>query len=121
MGTQLNDEAGNAEVPAVVVTGLTTPQDLRTSDARIYAWTFYNPNDEPIFLEFFNSLATNVTLGTTIPVVIVPIPAQKISNLSVALPIKGFGTAISAAAVIAPNGSTVPTVGATGSVVLTTN
>lgn len=114
---QLIDGAGAAEVPAVTVSLVTTPVNIQSSSTHIYGWSLYNPNDGACYVEVFNSVASSVVLGTTTPVLIIPLGAMKSNELSFALPIKRFANS-SVAAVTTPNGTVPCTVGVSGSFIL---
>ena len=68
----------------------------------------YNPNSSEIVLQFFNSLAANVVLGTTAPYAIVPIAGSVTGGWSLSPLAVGFNTAISVAATTTSSGSTAP-------------
>ena len=68
----------------------------------------YNPNASEIVLQFFNSVPTGATLGTTAPYMIVPIAATATGGWVFSPLNVGFSTAISVAATTTSSGSTAP-------------
>lgn len=124
-GVTLTDSSGTSNMPAVTVVNLTTPVDIRNNIVTgLYTWTLLNADKNPCFVEFFDSTAANVVLGTTTPIFIIPI--QDVNNLSLALPVRGYDVNIqnhnlSVAAVTAPNGTSTCKIGVTGSIVITNN
>lgn len=78
----------------------------------------YNPNGSVEYVQLFDVLAAGVTLGTTIPKMVIPIPA----STAIDLPIENsaqvtFFTAISVAATTTATGSTAPSTGITANII----
>lgn len=122
LGVKLEDPTGNTAVPAIVFTNVTTPQDIRQNSAQdLYAVAASNPNGSMCFVELFNSLAADVLLGTTAPVLVIPISQNNVGNFSPVIGIKGFDRFVSIAFVKTPNGTQTCDQESTGVVVLSTN
>ena len=105
--------------PAVTTTGGATPkgfhissnavQAIKGSAGQLYAYFLDNTaNSATTYYQFFNVASGSVTLGTTTPLFVIPVPAGLAANLSMA---EGwvFGTAMSFAATTTYNGSNAPT------------
>lgn len=125
--TQLGDTNFSPIVPVFMFTNLGTPLDVRNNIVQgIYGWNIINETGNSCFVELFDSPAANVVLGTTPPVLIIPITQHNLSNFSIALPIRGYDINIqnhnlSIAAVTAPNGTLTCSTGIVGHVVITNN
>lgn len=75
----------------------------------------YNPNGSVEYIQLFDALIAGVTLGTTVPKMVIPIPAS--TTVSIPVSPVSFFTGISAAATTTPTGSTAPGTGITASIV----
>jgi hypothetical protein len=85
-----------------------TPTSIKTSSGRVYQYTFFNMNNAPVFVHFYDALVANITPGTTVPKMSFALPAG--STLDGYWSIShGFTTAISIAASTAWAGSGAPT------------
>ncbi|MFP5260997.1 MAG: hypothetical protein ACLGJB_03725 [Blastocatellia bacterium] len=86
-----------------------TKTDIGTANTAgsVYGWYFYNPNSSVAYVQFFNTQASGVTLGTTAPVYSLGIPATSAANLMCPLPI-AHSTAICIAITTTRAGSTGP-------------
>jgi hypothetical protein len=73
----------------------------------VYGWYFYNPNASVAYVQFFNTQASGVTLGTTAPVYSLGIPATSGANVVNPLGIP-HSTAICIAITTTRAGSTGP-------------
>lgn len=73
-----------------------TEEDIKTSAGQLYGYYFYNAAASARYLKFYNATAANVTVGTTTPVLTIPVPATTAGHVSFEHGI-AFGTAISAA------------------------
>ena len=61
--------------------GLTsTKASVKDSSGAIHGWTFTNFNVVPVYVKLFDLALASVTVGTTVPVKIIPIPAGSASN-----------------------------------------
>jgi hypothetical protein len=66
---------------------------------------FNNPNSGIAYIQIFNVVSGSVTLGTTTPTYVIPIPASASANVEFTNGI-AHGTAISAAVTTTATGST---------------
>lgn len=83
---------------------VTAAQIVKSSPGNLYAWMVYNPNASACFLDFFNTTAP--TLGTTVPVWTISLPATSAANVAPGqFAFANFSTAISVAAVTATGGA----------------
>jgi hypothetical protein len=73
-----------------------TEEDIKTSAGQLYGYYFYNAAASTRYLKFYNATAANVTVGTTTPVITIPVPATTAGHVSFEQGI-AFSTAISAA------------------------
>jgi hypothetical protein len=73
-----------------------TEEDVKTSAGQIYGWHYSNRSAGERFLKFYNATAANVTVGTTTPVITIPVAAGVASNVEFSHGI-AFSTAICAA------------------------
>lgn len=72
-------------------------EDVKTSAGQVYGWFIYNNAAATTYVKFYNATAANVTVGTTTPVLTLPIPAGSAANMVFPLGI-AFSTAICVAA-----------------------
>ena len=84
-----------------------TAQSVKTSGARLYGYFIQNPDTSAVWVHFYNALIAGVTVGTTIPLWSVWVPASGATDISLTVPIS-FGTAISTASTTTLTGSTAP-------------
>lgn len=73
--------------------------------------TAYNSGASASFLQFFDALEANVTVGTTTPTFVIPLPAAGGYDTSLNLP-EGFRTGIVIACTATATGSGAPAAGA---------
>ncbi len=90
---------------------LATPLAVKTSAGRIYGYHLHNPNTAVSYVHLYNATTANVTVGTTTPAVSLGIPANASLDLSSAVALLPFGTAISVAATTTVGGATAPATG----------
>lgn len=78
-----------------------TEEEVKATAGALYGWYIANLRSSPIYVKFYNATAANVTVGTTTPVMTLPVPANSTNfvaaNMSGAHGI-AFSTAISVAA-----------------------
>lgn len=74
-----------------------TEEDVKTSAGQLYGWYIYNAASSVRYVKLYNATAANVTVGTTTPVMTIPIPATSGANVEFTNGIP-FSTAITAAA-----------------------
>jgi hypothetical protein len=73
-----------------------TEEDVKTSAGQVYGWHYSNRSAGERFLKFYNATAATVTVGTTTPVITIPVAAGVASNVEFSHGI-AFSTAICAA------------------------
>jgi hypothetical protein len=74
-----------------------TEEDVKTSAGQLFGWYLFNAAATTHYVKLYNATAANVTVGTTTPVLTIPVPAGAAANVFVPHGI-AFGTAITAAA-----------------------
>jgi hypothetical protein len=74
-----------------------TEEDVKQTAGQLYGWYMYNAGAAAQYVKFYNATAANVTVGTTTPVLTIPLPAGAAANCVFPLGI-AFGTAICVAA-----------------------
>jgi len=95
-------------------TGLTnTVVSIKASAGQFGGYMFNNPNAATMYIQIFNVASGSVTLGTTVPTYVIPIPAAASANVEFANGI-AHSTAISAAVTTAATNATAPTTALTG-------
>lgn len=77
-----------------------TEEDVKTSAGQVYGWYIFNAVASIRYVKFYNATAANVTVGTTTPVLTLPVPTSSTNGVGFvfnsALGI-AFDTAISVA------------------------
>lgn len=71
-------------------------EEVKGSAGNIYGWYMMNKNAATLFLKFYNDTAANVTVGTTTPVITIPVPTGSAANVAFPNGIS-FSTAITVA------------------------
>lgn len=74
-----------------------TEEEVKGSEGVLYGYYFYNANAALRYLKFYNATAANTTVGTTTPVLTLPLPATSAGHVTFAEGVK-FSTAITVAA-----------------------
>ena len=74
-----------------------TEEDVKTSAGQVFGWYIFNAAASTRYVKFYNATAANVTVGSTTPVLTLPVPAGGAANVFSEIGI-AFGTAISVAA-----------------------
>lgn len=69
---------------------------VKATAGTLYGWYLYNNSSATLYMKLYNATVANVTVGTTTPVMTIPVPAGSAANVSFNGGIT-FGTAISAA------------------------
>jgi len=87
-----------------------TAQAVSSTPARIFGYWITNPNAAVEYIQFYNQLAANVTVGTTIPFMTISIPASSSANLSLPYGIQ-CASALSVAATDSAGGNGAPGTG----------
>ena len=91
--------------------GDNTAQAVKAAPGRIYAMEVSNPNTANAFIQLFDALAANVTVGTTTPKQSYIVPASGAMDKSFADSPLEFGVGITYACTTTATGSTDPTTG----------
>lgn len=93
-----------------------TAQSLKATPGVLYGLNIINGgatlNSAPSYLQLFDDVTGNITVGTSTPNYIIPVPANGYEAIQFPTPLD-FGTAISYALTTTPTGSTDPTNGGT--------
>jgi hypothetical protein len=84
----------------------TTVVSVKSSAGQLGELLCYNPNSSAVYVQIFNVASGSVTLGSTSPVLSIPIAPQSTGGLPLANPGINFSTAISIAATTTATGST---------------
>ena len=84
-----------------------TAQVIKASAGTLQGWYIFNPNVAAQYVQFYNTAAASVTVGTTNPLFMLTIPAGSAANLSLTAGI-AFGTAMSWSATSTAGGNGAP-------------
>lgn len=122
VGTHAVTQSGTWSVTATpsvsaTATGLTafrnaaltnTATTVKAAAGRVHYFDFYNPNAAVVFVNFYNALIANVTVGTTTPVWTIAVPpgVSRSDYLNSSI---SFATGISVSVTAAVTGNTAPT------------
>lgn len=74
-----------------------TEEEVKATAGQVYGWYIYNAASSVRYVKLYNATAANVTVGTTTPVMTIPVPATSGANVEFTNGI-AFSTAITAAA-----------------------
>jgi hypothetical protein len=85
-----------------------TAQVIKGSAGSLCGYYIYNPNTTAQFVQFYNTAAASVTVGTTNPLFMLTIPAGSAANLWMFPSCIAFGTAMSWAATSTAGGNGAP-------------
>lgn len=85
----------------------TTVDQVKGSAGRLGGYVLFNPNGGPAYLQVFNAAAAGVTVGTTAPSVVIPVPGGGCEKTEFACGIE-HTTAISVAATSTATGALPP-------------
>jgi hypothetical protein len=77
-----------------------TEEEVKATAGQLFGWYFYNDGAAEVYVKLYNATTANVTVGTTTPVLTIPVPAGAAANAFSEIGI-AFGTAITAAATTA--------------------
>jgi hypothetical protein len=72
-------------------------EEVKATAGQVFGWYIQNKNAATLFVKFYNATAANVTVGTTTPVMTLPIPTGSAANVMSDIGI-AFSTAITVAA-----------------------
>lgn len=84
-----------------------TAQAVKASAGKLGGWYIYNPNATVAYVIVWNVATGGVTVGTTNPKLVIPIPATSAANLEIVNGVT-FDTAITVAATTTGGGNTAP-------------
>jgi hypothetical protein len=90
-----------------------TAVSVKASAGQLGGYMMYNPNPSAAYVQVFNVASGSVTLGTTTPTYVIPLPGNAAANIEMGNGI-AHGTAISVAATTTPTGSAAPATALTG-------
>lgn len=85
----------------------TTIFAVSTTPANLYAVHFYNGAATVCYIQLFDAATGSVTLGTTVPNDIIPMPTVSANYPTSSIPLRNYATAISAASTTTPTGNTI--------------
>jgi hypothetical protein len=74
-----------------------TEEEVKATAGQVFGWYIFNAAATTHYVKFYNATTANVTVGTTTPVLTIPVPAGSAANVFSEIGI-AFGTAITAAA-----------------------
>lgn len=74
-----------------------TEEEIKATAGQVYGWFIANNASSVRYIKFYNATAAGTTVGTTTPVLTLPIPANSAANVEFEIGI-AFGTAITVAA-----------------------
>lgn len=86
-----------------------TAQAIKASAGQVYGWYIYNPNATAQFVQFYNTAAASVTVGTTSPLFMLTIPATSAANVEFTNGITFSNAGFSCAATSTAGGNGAPT------------
>lgn len=84
---------------------------VKTAEGNLYGFIVENPNGSKAYLQFYDTAAAGVTVGTTTPVLTVFVPANGATDCFPVVPLRHFSTAMTIAATTTAAGGTDPTTG----------
>lgn len=74
-----------------------TEEEIKATAGQVFGWYLYNDGAAEVYVKFYNATAASVVVGTTTPVLTIPVPAGAAANVFGEIGI-AFGTAICIAA-----------------------
>jgi hypothetical protein len=74
-----------------------TEEEVKATAGQVFGWYIFNAAATTHYVKFYNATTANVTVGTTTPVLTIPVPAGSAANVFTDTGI-AFGTAITVAA-----------------------
>lgn len=89
---------------------LAAPQAVKTSAGRLFNYHFANPNNSWVYVHLYNTLTANTTVGTTVPLVSLGVPANSVLDGAWMFSYN-FSTAITIAVTATATGTTAPATG----------
>lgn len=82
-------------------------QAIKATAGVLTGYFIYNPNGAATYIQFYNTVAASVTVGTTVPLFMLTLPSGSAANLSYQSPVT-FSTAMSWAATSTAGGNGAP-------------
>ena len=70
-----------------------TEEDIKASAGKIFGWYLHNAHTATLFVKFYNATAADTTVGTTTPLMTIPLPAGASANVEFGKGLK-FSTAL---------------------------
>lgn len=86
-----------------------TAQVIKASAGQVYGWFIYNPNSSAQYVQFYNTAAASVTVGTTTPLFMITIPPTAAANVEFTNGITFSNAGFSWAATSTAGGNGAPT------------
>lgn len=83
-------------------------QAIKATAGQVYGWYIYNPNATAQFVQFYNTAAASVTVGTTNPLFMLTIPATSAANVEFTNGVTFSNTGFSIAATATAGGNGAP-------------
>lgn len=99
--------------PASLTALLATKTAVKAGAGTMGGYMFYNPNASVVYIQVWDVAIGSITVGTTAPTYVIPIPAGSAANVEFTNGIK-HATEINVAATTTPTGSTAPGTALTG-------
>ena len=90
-----------------------TKAAVKASGGTLGGYMLYNPNAAVTYVQVFDAASANVTVGTTTPTYVIPLPPASGANIEFTLGIS-HATAITVAATTTATGSSAPSSAVTG-------
>jgi hypothetical protein len=84
-----------------------TATAVKASACAFYGYRIYNPNSAVVYVQLFNLASASVTVGTTAPTDVIPVPAGGFTDMRYPVP-DAYVAALTVAATTTVNGSTAP-------------
>lgn len=105
------DSGGPGKKPYFNAALLATKQSVKTIAGRLYGWHIQNPNGADAWVQFYDALTANVTVGTTPPTWSIWVPAlSAIDDPDFSIAIE-FNTGLVIAATTTATGAAAPAIG----------
>lgn len=87
----------------------TTLQVAKSERSQLHGWTVHNPNAAEVWIQLFDRIPSDITLGTTAADYTIKIPELGSVHFTDETPLKRFNTQCVIAATTTETGSTAPT------------
>jgi hypothetical protein len=111
LSSRSGSEAASTATPTANVVALTAAALVKSGSTRVVTYNIQNPNPAAVFVQFFNAASAGaVTLGTTVPLNWLAIPAGGVLDGAWATS-EPYNAGLVIAATTTPNGATVASTG----------